>query len=83
MNEAGRACIADFGISCIRHDKTLSATITDTARGFTLRWAAPELLDGESVATRASDVWAFASVCYEVRLTAHWIGTHLIYAGRS
>lgn len=67
VSASGRARIADFGMSAIRHDKELSITITSTIAGFTYRWAAPELLEKNRPATRASDVWAFASVCYEVR----------------
>jgi serine/threonine protein kinase len=51
-----RACLADFGVA--------------SCKG-TLRWQAPELLDPElddasCRATSASDVYAYACVCYEV-----------------
>jgi serine/threonine protein kinase len=40
---------------------------TDSGKG-TVRWQAPELLNGEqsTTNTRASDVYAFGSVLYEV-----------------
>lgn len=64
-----RACITDFGLSSIRADKTLPWTnTTTTMAGCSYRWAAPELLD-DSAATKASDIWAFGSVCYEVKLS--------------
>ena len=34
--------------------------------GGTLRWKAPELLDGASTLTQATDVYAFAILCIEV-----------------
>ena len=34
--------------------------------GGTLRWKAPELLEGASTLTQATDVYAFAILCIEV-----------------
>ena len=34
--------------------------------GGTLRWKAPELLEGSSTLTQATDVYAFAILCIEV-----------------
>lgn len=41
-------------------------TITLTCNQYTLRWAAPELLE-EDDASLASDIWAVGWVAYEVR----------------
>jgi serine/threonine protein kinase len=38
----------------------------------TMRWRAPELLLGEEPNTYASDVYAFAMVCYEVSHTRNF-----------
>ncbi|KAF9441661.1 kinase-like protein [Macrolepiota fuliginosa MF-IS2] len=66
VNNSGRACIADFGLSTIWSDKTLGFTVTTGTRvGHTDRWSAPKLLD-EDRPSRASDIWAFGCVCYEV-----------------
>ncbi|KAF9439733.1 kinase-like protein, partial [Macrolepiota fuliginosa MF-IS2] len=68
VNDSGRACITDFGLSMIPFDKTLpyARGQTTTLRGLSYRWAAPELLQEGARPTRASDVWAFAGVCYEI-----------------
>lgn len=67
VNDSGRACITDFGLSLIRADKTLAYTLAaNTVLGCSYRWAAPELLNENFRPTRASDIWAFGCVCYEV-----------------
>ncbi|KAJ3553050.1 hypothetical protein NP233_g12734 [Leucocoprinus birnbaumii] len=66
VNDAGRACITDFGLSSLRTDSTLSRAFgASTIRGCSYRWASPELVDGKRP-TMASDIWAFGCVCYEV-----------------
>ncbi|KAJ3571924.1 hypothetical protein NP233_g3440 [Leucocoprinus birnbaumii] len=67
INALGRACIADFGLSVIKSNKTFGFTVTTCVpMGRTNRWAAPELLEDGFSATQASDVWAFGCVCYEI-----------------
>ncbi|KXN87401.1 hypothetical protein AN958_08832 [Leucoagaricus sp. SymC.cos] len=67
VDKIGRACLADFGLSTVWTSKTLGFTNTTVGiSGRTNRWAAPELLDEDARATRASDIWAFGCVCYEV-----------------
>ncbi|KAJ7235050.1 kinase-like domain-containing protein, partial [Mycena rebaudengoi] len=64
-----RACITDFGLSSIADVVTLRFThSTAIAKGATTRWQAPELLRGEHPNHYGSDIYAFACVCYEVRL---------------
>ncbi|KAF5362567.1 hypothetical protein D9756_002378 [Leucocoprinus leucothites] len=68
VNKSGRACITDFGLSSIRTDKTLGFTATTVnLGGRTDRWASPELFEEDgALPTRASDIWAFGCVCYEI-----------------
>ncbi|KAF5345799.1 hypothetical protein D9756_010860 [Leucocoprinus leucothites] len=67
VNDLGKACITDFGFSLVRTDKTLGYTLASSdAKGYSLRWAAPELLEDGARATMASDIWAFGCVCYEI-----------------
>ncbi|KAF9446239.1 kinase-like protein [Macrolepiota fuliginosa MF-IS2] len=67
MDSSGSACITDFGLSIIRSNKTLGFThATAGVRGYSERWAAPELLQDDARLGKASDVWAFGCVCYEV-----------------
>ncbi|KAF5343973.1 hypothetical protein D9756_011431 [Leucocoprinus leucothites] len=67
VNDLGKACITDFGLSLVHTDKTFAYTLASSdANGYSLRWAAPELLEDGARATLASDIWAFGCVCYEV-----------------
>ncbi|KAL0069535.1 Rho guanine nucleotide exchange factor [Marasmius tenuissimus] len=64
-----RACIADFGLSRVADTHALRMPATTITRPVgTARWLAPELLMGGCGTTKASDVYAYACVCYEVRL---------------
>ncbi|KAJ3552274.1 hypothetical protein NP233_g12919 [Leucocoprinus birnbaumii] len=69
VNDLEKGCITDFGLSIVRTDKTFAYTLASSnPNGFSIRWAAPELLepdDGAQV-TLASDVWAFGCVSYEI-----------------
>ncbi|KAJ6534359.1 kinase-like domain-containing protein, partial [Mycena capillaripes] len=67
ITASGRACIADFGLSSIVAKMSLEFTqSTDSLRGGTPRYQAPELLSGASVNNFGSDVYGFACVCYEI-----------------
>jgi hypothetical protein len=70
ITQSGRACLADFGLATAKDSKSLAVTSAQT-RACTLRWQAPELLDpdldeAKCINTMASDVYAYALVCYEV-----------------
>ncbi|KAJ7687713.1 kinase-like domain-containing protein [Mycena rosella] len=70
VTPSNRACIADFGLSSIVDVISLQFThSTPRPQGGTARYQAPELLLGQSSIHFASDVYAFACVCYEI-LTA-------------
>ena len=63
INARGQPCLVDFGISRMMVDQTLWATSSTQAQG-TVRWQAPELLDGsQSRVTTTSDVYSFAMTC--------------------
>ncbi|KAJ7768223.1 kinase-like domain-containing protein, partial [Mycena metata] len=62
-----RACICDFGLSSIVNEITLRLTqSTSVAQKGTPRYYAPELLRPQGKKSFASDVYAFACVCYEI-----------------
>ncbi|KIM76727.1 hypothetical protein PILCRDRAFT_826119 [Piloderma croceum F 1598] len=62
IDDNGKACIADFGLSRI-----LEPISEHFPVGGSVRWMAPELLHyGESRETPASDVYSFACTCYEI-----------------
>ncbi|KAF5357113.1 hypothetical protein D9756_006791 [Leucocoprinus leucothites] len=78
VDEFGRACLTDFGLSSIRSDDSVAQSMaTSTAQGTTYRWAAPELIESDSAhSSKASDVWAFGCVCYETmtgKLPFYWL----------
>ncbi|KAJ7737465.1 kinase-like domain-containing protein [Mycena maculata] len=61
-----RACIADFGLSSIVNEMSISSnhSTTNSAMG-TIRWLAPEIIVGKS-RHFASDIYALGCVCYEI-----------------
>ena len=71
VDDSGRVRIADFGSATIAQDLD-STENTTSARGHTLRWTAPEILNG-GVASKEGDIFSFAMVMIEVRhdLTNH------------
>ncbi|KAF9643883.1 kinase-like protein [Thelephora ganbajun] len=60
-----RARIADFGISIVTRNDNSLRPATDQSMIFTLRWAAPEVLQGGNP-SKKSDVYSFAMVMIEV-----------------
>ncbi|KAG6807971.1 hypothetical protein H0H92_005864, partial [Tricholoma furcatifolium] len=72
IDTSGRAASGDFGLSSVTDPQILQWTSQSTmaSTGGTTRWQAPELLGthiGPVHNTKASDVFAWASVCYEVK----------------
>ena len=66
VDASGNARITDFGLATIVRDpKSLAKALDD--QGHSPRWAAPEILQSTSPATKESDVFAFAMVVIEVR----------------
>jgi len=69
VSPSRRACLSDFGLATARDSKPTVRTYMSSSRATgTLRWQAPELLntDADSRTTFATDVYAFAMVCYEM-----------------
>ena len=60
------ARIADFGLTSPLRDHSMSISVTAPAHGGTYRWMAPELFNDDSHPSKASDVYAFGMVTYEV-----------------
>lgn len=62
-----RACLADFGVSIVATESCFKWSGVGVSRTGTLRWLAPELLDGSCPHnTLQTDIYAFACVCYEM-----------------
>jgi serine/threonine protein kinase len=60
----GTALLTDFGLSRMMEDSTLWNTTASVAKG-TIRWMAPELLDGTvQTVTKEADIWAFGMTAY-------------------
>ncbi|KXN84356.1 Serine/threonine-protein kinase HT1 [Leucoagaricus sp. SymC.cos] len=68
VNAEERACITDFGFSSVLIDRSVSQKkATSQTYGGTVRWIAPELFEeSEPHPTKASDIWAFGCVCYQI-----------------
>jgi serine/threonine protein kinase len=72
VSPSGRACLADFGFGTVG-DSVVALRTSTALGGGTTRYSAPELLDPEENiprTTRASDMYAFGCVCYEVRISS-------------
>ncbi|KAJ7651364.1 hypothetical protein FB45DRAFT_859919 [Roridomyces roridus] len=64
---SGRALLADFGLSSVADSKMLLQSTSSVKNGGSVRWQAPELFSVPgSRNSRASDVYAFSCVCYEI-----------------
>lgn len=58
-------CLADFGLALVAETQSLlSATLSTAGKG-TLRWMAPELLQGQK-AQKESDIYALGCTALEV-----------------
>ncbi|KAK1231149.1 hypothetical protein PQX77_005740 [Marasmius sp. AFHP31] len=66
ITPSGRACICDFGLSRIADSQVFRLSSSATRPMGTVRWQAPELLNENEIATKESDIYAFACVCYEI-----------------
>ncbi|KAG6808307.1 hypothetical protein H0H92_004573 [Tricholoma furcatifolium] len=72
VDDCGRACVADFGLSAVSDNEILAWTSCSSAasKGGSLRWQAPELFDLENGEERRntmeSDIYAWACVAYEI-----------------
>ncbi|KIO33114.1 hypothetical protein M407DRAFT_43621, partial [Tulasnella calospora MUT 4182] len=69
VNSNCRALITDFGSARRATFCASTNTITLTGNEFTLRWAAPELLNDESPTVKV-DIWALGWIAYEVMTNA-------------
>ena len=59
ISPEGHALLTDFGLSRVVNS---SFNVPSLPGGGTLRWMAPEILDGTE-STAAGDVWAFGMTC--------------------
>ncbi|TFK27661.1 hypothetical protein FA15DRAFT_666121 [Coprinopsis marcescibilis] len=70
IQSSGRACLADFGLSCVGEEINEAwSTGSSACMAGTMRWQAPELLSPDEdnpIPTAESDIFAFSSVCYEI-----------------
>ncbi|KAF8068027.1 kinase-like domain-containing protein [Lyophyllum atratum] len=72
VDDCGRACLADFGLSAVSDTNILHWTSHSSAasKGGSIRWQAPELfdIDNDDVVdnSKPSDVYAVSCVAYEI-----------------
>ncbi|KAG8770260.1 hypothetical protein FRC12_004407 [Ceratobasidium sp. 428] len=64
-SEDGTPMLADFGCSVLTREWTLPITSSTPAHG-TTRWAAPEILKGETVSSSTADVYALGMTILEM-----------------
>ena len=68
VNKNGRALLADFGLASIVYG--MNSVHATKSQGYTVRWAAPEILQRADKITREADIFAFGMVVIEVGLRA-------------
>ncbi|KIO28298.1 hypothetical protein M407DRAFT_72038, partial [Tulasnella calospora MUT 4182] len=70
VNSENRALLTDFGSARLLELSITDTIITITGPAWTLRWAAPEVLDGE-LPDLPSDIWAFGWICWEIMTNSY------------
>ena len=63
VDDRGRACLADFGLSAITSDIKSTARVH---KYYSVRWAAPEILRGNVGVSKETDIYSFGMVVIEV-----------------
>ncbi|KAJ7732395.1 kinase-like domain-containing protein [Mycena olivaceomarginata] len=81
ISDGYHACLSDFGLATTIQegstDTTTGGLVSSSNRAGSVRWFAPELITPEQfgcerfMRTRATDVYAFARVCFEVKSLSH------------
>jgi len=67
LTEGKRGKLADFGLSVVRDHSTTTMHGSGGGVGGTVRWMAPELFTRQfAKPSRASDVWAFGMILFEI-----------------
>ena len=66
VDATGNARITDFGLAVVTQDLESIRTASDGS-GNSVRWIAPEILDGRGTYSKEADVFSFAMLTIEVR----------------
>ncbi|KAG8715475.1 hypothetical protein FRC09_016590 [Ceratobasidium sp. 395] len=69
ISREGVAKLADFGCTQLKKN-TLHFTTTTGTPGYSLRWAAPEVLSGDQIRSKEADIYALGMTLLEV-VTGH------------
>lgn len=64
-NEHHRAILCDFGLALVQDDFPTGLTTSSLTLG-TIRYASPELMEGNNRRTLRSDIWAWGCLALEV-----------------
>lgn len=65
LNSQNQCKISDFGLSTIKQETSSTSTNTKQPVG-TVRWQAPELFKRKAVQTKASDVYSYGMLLWEI-----------------
>ena len=79
VDGSGRAQITDFGLAVVSQDPDLIRSGLDEY-GDSVRWIAPEILDGRGTYSKEGDAFSFAMVMVEVRcIQPTWRLPNVVY----
>ncbi|KAL0578928.1 hypothetical protein V5O48_003076 [Marasmius crinis-equi] len=62
MTPDERACIGDFGLSCVADSCAIRLVTSSIRQSGTTRWLSPELLELSGRTTKSSDIYAYACI---------------------
>ena len=70
--------LADFGLAVIVEDLTQMPISSALEGSGNPRWMAPELLVGQEIVSKSSDIWSLGMFFLEVRIVRYHAQLHLL-----
>ena len=78
ISNSGEPLLADFGLAVIVEDLTQMPISSALEGSGNPRWMAPELLVGQEIVSKSSDIWSLGMFFLEVRIVRYHAQLHLL-----